>query len=91
MKLYISLVGELASIRIQNYAGLLASKLSYSHKNWLIVQYHGLLLTHTQIEGFPQSPLLDFPHKDWVDPRLRRQNCDDRFPRYPLFLDFFWG
>ena len=43
MKLYISLVGELASIGIQNYAGLLAKKLAYSHQNWLIVQYHGLM------------------------------------------------
>ena len=37
MKSYISLVGELASIRIQNYAGLLASKLAYQPKNWLIL------------------------------------------------------
>ena len=37
MKSYITLVGELAGIRIQNYAGLLASKLAYLPKNWLIL------------------------------------------------------
>ena len=37
MKSCISLGGELASIRIQNYAGLLASKLAYLPKSWLIL------------------------------------------------------
>ena len=39
MKSYISLVGELANI--QNHAGLLASKLAYLPKNWLILTENG--------------------------------------------------
>ena len=38
MKSYIGLVGKLASIMIQNYAGLLANKLAYLPKNGLFSQ-----------------------------------------------------
>ena len=47
MKWYISLVGELASVRIQDYAGLLASKLAYLPTNWLILTKTGLLSNFT--------------------------------------------
>ena len=66
---------------------------------WLVEQHSDLQVplisilycththTHTQLEGFPQSPLPNFPHKAWVDPRLRWQNCDDQFPRWAGTLD----
>ena len=47
MKSYISLVGELASIRMQNYTGLLGSKLAYLPKN---------CITLTKLANYPISP-----------------------------------